>query len=220
MLPFKIFKCSVKGHSTTSIPLSLLNYSYCCCWAIKHGRGRNDSVSARHIFYSTDSLSCSWRSRTPTTSVISSSPILPTSTYTSLLSHSPFFHHPQEAWVREIKTFHQMDGRKGELEQPTLSKSWHVSPYSLATVREDRRKTARTFWERRIYQGIVLSSCSNTNIKSTTQILTHFPCFSRLNTHLRGKNSESVHLNSDCSVGFKLQMGPPERLHSQWKHSC
>jgi len=136
----KVFddKCCHLKSSNVQLKVTGLiqHHAYCCCWAIKHGRGRNDSVSARHIFYSTDSLSCSWRSRTPTTSVISSAPFLPTSTYSSLLSHSPFFHHPQEAWVREIKTFHQTDGRKGELGQPTLSKSWHVSPYSLATITE------------------------------------------------------------------------------------
>lgn len=173
---------------------------------------------SKTIFYSTDSLSCSWRSRTPTTSVISSAPFLPTSTYTSLLSHSPFFHHPQEAWVREIKTFHQTDGRKGELERPTLSNSWHVSPYSLATVtdREDRRKTARTRWERRIYQGIVLSLTSNKQILKVPHRSWHIFLAFLFKTHISGARAQSVQLQ-ECSVGFKLKMGPP---HSQWKHSC
>ncbi len=46
----------------------------------------------------------------PTTSVLSSALLLLTSTYTSSLSHSPFFHHPQDAWVREIQTFIRPSG--------------------------------------------------------------------------------------------------------------
>ncbi len=90
-------------------------------------------------------------------------------------------------------------GRKGELEQPTLrSKSWHVSPYSLATITEYvmRRKQQEHVGK----EGFITRESFHPAVISTP-----FPCISLLNKHTQEA---------------RLQRGCIMKWHVVWKCSC